>query len=289
MILYLILGVIVIICGYFLVLFVKDLVNHKESLSQEPGNPISMAVSQFIIYFFSTFGVSDFAIGASLYPKMKWVTSKNLPGTLNTACVIPVAAMALAYMTSIKVSIVTLLVAILCQVLGAYLTPKYVVKLPIKIIKLTVTAGLIVAALLILAGKLSLFPVGGTETGLTGVKLITLGVLSFIFGAFNNIGIGSYALTMATVYALGLSPDVAFPIMMGACAISVPVGSIQFIKLDSYSRKITLFSAIFGVLGVLVAVFVVKNLDVSQLLWVVILVIIYSAVSMIRSMKTEEV
>ncbi|WZU00935.1 hypothetical protein MGH68_15810 [Erysipelothrix sp. D19-032] len=57
----------------------------------------------------------------------------------------------------------------------------------------------------------------------------------------NNIGIGSYALTSATVYALGMSPLVAFPIMMGACTFSVPIGSMQFIKLDSYSRKITLF------------------------------------------------
>ena len=52
---------------------------------------------------------------------------------------------------------------------------------------------------------------------------------------------------MVTVYMLGLNPVAAFPIMMGACTFSVPVGSVQFIKLDDYSRKITLFTATFGV------------------------------------------
>lgn len=76
------------------------------------------------------------------------------------------------------------------------------------------------------------------------------------------MGIGSYPLTMATVYALGLDPKIAFPIMMGACTFSVSVGSIEFIKLDSYTRKITLISATAGVIGVLIAVFLVKGLDV---------------------------
>lgn len=109
-----------------------------------------------------------------------------------------------------------------------------------------------------------------------------------LFGALNNIGIGSYALTMATVYAMGLNPSIAFPIMMGACTFSVPIGSMQFIKLDSYSRKITLFTSTFGVLGVLVAAFVVKSLDVSALLWVVVIVVLYSAITMLKSSFNKE-
>ena len=110
-------------------------------------------------------------------------------------------------------------------------------------------------------------------------------MISFIYGAVNNIGIGSYALTSATVYALGLSPLVAFPIMMGACTLSVHVCSMQFIKIGGYSRKITLSAAIFGSLGVLVAVFVVKSLDVAMLQWVVVAVVLFSAYQMISSSR----
>ncbi|HDL2733643.1 TPA: sulfite exporter TauE/SafE family protein, partial [Enterococcus faecium] len=107
--------------------------------------------------------------------------------------------------------------------------------------------------------------------------------LLFVYGALNNIGIGSYALTMVTVYLLGLNPVAAFPIMMGACTFSVPIGSVQFIKFNEYSRKITLFTSTFGVLGVLVAVFLVKSLDTYILKWIVILVLLYSAYTMLGS------
>ena len=113
-------------------------------------------------------------------------------------------------------------------------------------------------------------------------------VLLFVYGALNNIGIGSYALTMATVYAMGLNPSAAFPIMMGAATFSVSTSSIQFVKLADYSRKITLFTSTFGVLGVLVAVFFVKSLDTSMLQWLVIVVLLYSAISMALSLRQKE-
>ncbi|GEK91126.1 sulfite exporter TauE/SafE family protein [Alkalibacterium kapii] len=288
MLLTVILTLIVLVNGSFILQIVKDFTRNRSELVNEPGNPILMALSQFFIFFLSTFGISDFAIGASLYPKANWVGDKKLPGTLNTACVVPVAAMALAYISSIEVGIATLLIPIVAQVVGAYISPRFVVKLPKNTIKKFVIAGLIVAGGLILAGKLGVYPSGGTKTSLQGFSLVMLGVLSMIYGALNNIGIGSYALTMATVYAFGLNPAVAFPIMMGACTFSVPVGSIQFVKLNSYSRKITLFSATFGVIGVLVAAFLVKGLNTNILQWVVLGVILYSVISMIHDLRKEK-
>lgn len=287
MLLNIILILIIMVNGSFIIQLVKDLTKNKERLVQEPGNPIAIAFSQFAIYFLSTFGISDFAIGASLYPKAKWVKDEKLPGTLNTACVVPVAAMALAYISSIEVGLATLLVPIIAQVIGAYISPRFVVRLPKNTIKKFVIAGLLVAAGLILAGKIGVYPSGGQETSLHGTKLILLGLLSMLYGALNNIGIGSYALTMATIYAFGLNPGVAFPIMMGACTFSVPIGSLQFIKLDSYSRKITFFSATFGVLGVLVAAFLVKGLDTNLLQWIVLVVIFYSVYSMLVDLRKE--
>ena len=254
-----ILILVVLVNGLFAIRFVLDVLQHKEELKEEPGNPVAMAIVSFFMFFLSTFGISDFAIGSSLYPKAKWVSDKKLPGTLNTECVIPVAVMALAYISSIEVGLLTLVTAIVCQVVGAYVSPRYVTKLPANQIKRFVAAGLFIAAGLILAGKFGIYPSGGELSSLEGGSLILFAVLCMLFGALNNIGIGSYALTMATVYAMGLNPSIAFPIMMGACTFSVPIGSMQFIKLDSYSRKITLFTSTFGVLGVLVAAFVVKS------------------------------
>lgn len=279
---------IVLINGYFLFTFIKDLLLHKEEMKAEKANGKVLPFTSFIMFFLSTFGISDFAIGSVLYPKLGWTSMKKLPGTLNTQCVIPVATMALSYITSIDVGIKTLLVCIVSQVIGAYVGPRFVVKLPERTIKLFVGVGLIVAAGLIFAGQMNWIKSNGTATELYGSKLILAAALLFLFGALNNIGIGSYSLTMVTVYMLGLNPAAAFPIMMGACTFSVPVGSVQFVKFGEYSRKITLYTATFGVLGVLAAVFLVKNLNVTMLKWLVIVVLIYSAYSMLSSLMKAE-
>lgn len=279
---------IVLINGYFLFTFIKDLLLHKEEMKAEKANGKVLPFTSFIMFFLSTFGISDFAIGSVLYPKLGWTSMKKLPGTLNTQCVIPVATMALSYITSIDVGIKTLLVCIVSQVIGAYVGPRFVVKLPERTIKLFVGMGLIVAAGLIFAGQMNWIKSNGTATELYGGKLILAAALLFLFGALNNIGIGSYSLTMVTVYMLGLNPAAAFPIMMGACTFSVPVGSVQFVKFGEYSRKITLYTATFGVLGVLAAVFLVKNLNVTMLKWLVIVVLIYSAYSMLSSLMKAE-
>ena len=285
MVLKVVLTLIVIVNGAFAITFIKDLIAHKGETMGEPGHPIAMAISSFMLFFLSTFGISDFAIGTVLYRKLGWTTDKKLPGTLNTECVIPVAVMALSYISSIDVELKTLIIAIIAQVIGAYIGPRFVVKMNVDLIKKFISTGLFIAAALILMGKFGVYPSGGEAIGLSGFKLIALGLLSLFYGALNNVGIGSYALTMATVYAFGLNPGVAFPIMMGACTFSVPVGSMQFIKFDSYSRKITLFTSIFGSIGVLFAAFIVKSMDVSMLQWLVAAVLIYSAITMIHDLK----
>ena len=93
-----------------------------------------------------------------------------------------------------------------------------------------------------------------------------------------------------SVYALGMSPAVAFPIMMGACTFSVPVGSMEFIRLGDYNRKIPMFTSTLGVVGVLVAVYIVKSLNMSMIQWVVVVVILYTAVSMlINEIKSKKI
>lgn len=279
------LGLIVLINLGFLFYFVRDLLRHRAEVMTEPAATWALPFSSFFIFLLSTFGISDFAISTALCPKAKWVSIKKLPGTLNTQCVIPVAAMALSDITAITVDIKTLAICIIAAVIGAYIGPRFVVKLPADTIKKFVMVGLLIAALMILAGKFNWIPANGTATSLSGWKLIMTAILLFVYGALNNIGIGSYALTMATVYAMGLNPPADFPIMMGAATFSVSTSSIQFVKLADYSRKITLFTSTFGVLG---AVFFVKSLDTSMLQWLVIIVLLYSAISMALSLRQKE-
>ena len=275
------LAAIVVVNGLYAFRLTMDLVKKRKEISEEKGNPIFLAIWGCGIFFLSTFGISDFALSTVMYRGRKLLDDQKLPGTLNTQSAIPVAVMALAYVSAVSVDPVTLILCIAAQMAGAYLGPRFVVKLPARFIRLFMGTGLLIAAVFILANKFNLIASGGEATSLSGAKLILAMVLLFVYGALNNVGIGSYAPTMATIYALGLNPAVAFPIMMGACTFSVPMGAMEFVRLGSYGRKITLFSSVFGIIGVLIAVFIVKSLNLAALQWVVAAVIVYAGVSML--------
>jgi uncharacterized membrane protein YfcA len=272
---------ILVVNGIFAFQFIRDFLKNKADALKESGHGLFLAGWSVLVFFLSTFGVSDFALSTIMYRAKKLIPDKKLPGTLNTQCVIPVAVMALAYIAVISVDTLTLVLCIIAQVSGAYIGPGIVVKLPVKVIRRFIGTGLVIAAFFIAAGKTGILPAGGSATALTGSKLMAAIIALFIFGALNNIGIGSYAPTMATIYALGMSPAVAFPIMMGACTFSVPIGSMQFIRFGQYGRKITLFASTFGIIGVLVAVYVVKRLNISLLQWVIAVVVLYAGLDIL--------
>src|ERR1039457_6070111 len=119
--------------------------------------------------------------------------------------------------------------------------------------------------------------------GLTGPKLV-VGILgNALLGALMTLGIGLYAPCMILIYLLGMNPLAAFPIMMGSCAFLMPVGSARFVKENSYNLKSALGLAIGGIPGVLVAAFIVKEMPLTAVRWLVIVVVVYAAIMMLRS------
>jgi uncharacterized membrane protein YfcA len=276
-----ILALIVLVNGLFAFRFFSDFFKHRLEAWKEPGSHIFYIVLGIVSQFLGTFGVSDFALCTVAYRFTNTVEDKKIPGTLNAQCVIPVAFMALAYITVIKVDILTLVVLIISQSLGSYLMPRIVVKLPVHRIRLGIGIGLLCAAFFILAGKLNWIPAAGNLTGLSGVKLVAASAALFVFGALNNIGIGSYAPTMATVYALGVDPRVAFPIMMGGCTFSCAIGAAEFVRLGGYRRKPTFWFSTLGLLGVAAAVYLVKSMNVELIKWIVFAVVLYAALDLL--------
>jgi uncharacterized membrane protein YfcA len=272
-----ILALVALVNGYFAYLFIVDFIKHKSEAREERGSSLFYMGLGIISQFFSTFGVSDFAMCTVVYRFTKTVEDKKIPGTLNAQCVIPLAFMAMAYITVIKVDPATLVVLIIAQSLGSYLTPRIVVNLPVGKIRLGIGIGLLCAAFFILAGKIQLIPLTGNLTGFTGARLLAAALALFVFGALNNIGIGSYAPTMATLYGLGLDPRVAFPIMMGGAAFSCAVGAMEFLRLGGYYRKPTLWFSTVGLLGVAAAVYLVKSMNVDMIKWVVFVVVLYAS------------
>jgi uncharacterized membrane protein YfcA len=160
--------------------------------------------------------------------------------------------------------------------------------LAVKNIQITMGIALLVTAFFMLAGQMNWIQGGGEAVALTGWKLALAVSVNFLLGAFMTVGIGLYAPCMALVYALGMSPLVAFPIMMGSCAFLMPPASAKFIKEGAYNRKAAVSMAIPGAVAVLIAALVVKSLPLDTLRWVVIAVIVYTSVVMFRSARQKE-
>jgi uncharacterized membrane protein YfcA len=80
-----------------------------------------------------------------------------------------------------------------------------------------------------------------------------------------------------------MNPQAAFPIMMGSCAFLMPVGGLRFIAKGSYNLKAALGLTIGGFPAVLLAAFVIKSLPLVYLRWLIVAVVLYTAIVMLRS------
>ena len=109
-----------------------------------------------------------------------------------------------------------------------------------------------------------------------------------MLGALMSLGIGLYAPCMILVSLLGMNPTAAFPIMMGSCAFLMPVGSLRFIRERCYSLRAALGLAIGGIPGVLLAAYIVKTMPIYAVRWLVIVVVVYTAVTMLKAGLTRE-
>ncbi|WP_027632699.1 sulfite exporter TauE/SafE family protein [Clostridium hydrogeniformans] len=275
-----VLGVITLV---FAVFYIKDVISAGKEGNLGEGNFVIAGVSGFVVNFFDTLGIGAFAPLTALLKGFKLTRDKLIPGTLNVSCTIPVVLEAFIFIDGIKVEPVTLIGMLAAAAIGAVLGAGFVSKLDEKKIQLFMAVALLAVALIMLASQLGLMPIGGEEIGLSGVKLVIAIVANFILGALMTVGIGLYAPCMALVYALGMSPAVAFPIMMGSCAFLMPSASLKFVKEGAYDKKASIAITIFGSCGVFIAAYLVKSLPLDILKWLVVVVILYTSITMFRS------
>ncbi|HEY8459239.1 MAG TPA: sulfite exporter TauE/SafE family protein, partial [Blastocatellia bacterium] len=187
----------------------------------------------------------------------------------------------------IEVEMWTLVLLIAASVLGMWLGAGVTSKLSRRKVQIGMGVALLVAATLLLMNIFKKQAEGGLALGLYGTKL-WIGIIgNFILGSLMSLGIGLYGPCLIMISLLGMSPKAAFPIMMGSCAFLMPVGSKQFISKGSYDLRATIGLALGGIPGVLIAALIVKELDLYYVKWLVVGVVIYTAISMLRSAMLE--
>lgn len=246
------------------------------------------AMVGFITDFLDTLGIGSFAVTTSLYRPFRSVADQLIPGTLNVGHTLPTVAQAFIFIVIVEVDIFTLWVLIAASVAGAWMGAGIVTRLPRRAVQAGMGCALLVAAGLMMLGMFNLAPAGGTALQLTGARLGIAIACNFLFGALMTIGVGAYAPIMVMVSLMGMDPKAAFPIMMGSCAFLMPAASFQFIRNDRYDVRAALGLTLLGVPGVFIAAYLVKELPVDYLKWLVLFVVLYTAATMLVAAEYDK-
>lgn len=239
--------------------------------------------------FFDALGIGSFAPTTAVFKLKQMVPDRIIPGTLNVGHALPTITQAFIYTSIIDVDTLTLYGMIAASASGAWLGAGVVAHWPRRRIQIGIGVGLFVAATVMFMTQLNLFPPGGDTLGVRGLRLAIAVIGSFVFGSLQTLGIGLYAPSLILVSLLGMSPRAAFPIMTGSGAFVMAVASMRFIRERSYSLRVARGLALGGVPGVLLAAYVVKELPLYWLRWLVVVVVIYTAITMLWSAKVARV
>jgi uncharacterized membrane protein YfcA len=138
-----------------------------------------------------------------------------------------------------------------------------------------------------LSVALHLAPGGGELLRLDGSRLAIGLVGNFALGALMPVGIGLYGPCLILVSLLGMTPTAAFPIMMGSCAFLMPIASARFIREKKFDARAVVGLLAGGIPAVLIAAFIVKSLPLTLMRWLVVVVVVYTAVTLLRSALRE--
>lgn len=237
----------------------------------------------FITNFFDTLGIGSYAPTTALFRSFKLVPDEKIPGTLTLGHTLPTIVQSFIFIAIVQVDFATLALLILASIVGAWLGAGVVAKWPRRNIQIGMGLALVAAAALFLMANLGIVAGGGTATGLSGAKLVIGLIGNFILGALMTLGIGLYGPCLIMISLLGMEPRAAFPIMMASCAFLMPVAGVKFSKAQAYSARPALGLALGGIPAVLIAALIVKSMSLVAVRWLVIVVVLYTAIGLLRS------
>jgi uncharacterized membrane protein YfcA len=237
--------------------------------------------------FLDTLGIGSYAQMTALFKLRGNPADELIPGTLNVSSSIPVFFSTLLFVIGVTVDPVLLACMVSSAAAGAWLGAGVVSRMRRRTIQLFMGSALLIAACFFAMTNLSLFPPAGTSMSLAGWRFALAVAANFVLGALMCVGIGNYAPSMALLALLGMHPIAAYPIMIGSDGVLIPIASLGFFKSGRFSHRAALGLTAGGVVGTLSAFPLVSAIaaHIALMRWLVMIVIVYAAVSMLRSAR----
>lgn len=245
---------------------------------------IRLLGSGILAFISDTLGMGSFAVNIALAKILGTFSDEELPAMNNGAQLIPGAIESLFFMQFVEVDLTTLVVLVLGTCIGGLLGGGIVARMGKQSVRLAMIICFSFIICLLTSNQLGLLPVGGTAIALYSWKL-ALGFFGVMLcGALTSVGVGLFAMVQAVLFLLGVSPLVAFPIMMTAGAMQQPLTTFMFLRHATYMPiKRILILSLGGCIGVALILPVFKYLTVSWLHGLLICILCFNLIAISRA------
>jgi uncharacterized membrane protein YfcA len=232
--------------------------------------------------FLDTLGIGSFAVTTAWFKFRHMVPDRLIPQTLLCGLTPPAMTESIVFLLllGVRVDPVLLFSCVIAVFVGGLVGVPLVTRARVWVVQLIVAIGLVLAAAAYAMQNLDLFPGGGTATGLPLGLMIVAILANFGFGILANFGVGNYAPTLVMLSLMGMEPRLCFPIMAGGASLMGAGSSFQHIRIGEVNLKVVLGLAIGGIPAVLVAAYIVKEMPIDYLRWLVFAVVLYAAAVM---------
>ena len=238
-----------------------------------------------VINFFDTLGIGSFAPTMAWMRFRKLVPDHRIPMTMLTGYTPSTFVQSIIFLILLGVGVDPLLLlgSVIAVAAGAYFGVPLAVGSSVRTVQLLVAAALLLAAVFYSLSNLGLMPAGGNASSLPPAETLLVIAASFVFGVLLNFGIGNYAPTLALLSLMGMDPRLVFPIMATGSTLAGAAAATRLVKLAELDLRIVLSLAVGSIPGVLVAAFLVKEMDLVLLRWLVVVVVTYAAITLLHT------
>ena len=247
-------------------------------------NPEAVLIGA-VTNFFDTLGIGSFAPTTAWFKFRKLVPDRLIPCILLPAQGLPTMAQGAIFLVLLGVLVDPALLAgcVIAFVLGVLVGAPLVARTKIWVVQLVVAFALVVAAIFYALANLGLMPAGGTAAALPPLLMVVAIAANFLFGILINFGVGHYAPSLVLLSLMGMDPRLCFPIMAVAGGLAVPGAMLRHIAIGEIDLRIVIGVTIGGLPAVLAAAFLVREMPIELLRWLVIVVVLYAAGVMLRA------
>lgn len=233
--------------------------------------------------FFDTLGIGSFAPTIAWFRFRHLVEDRLIPLTMLVGYTIPSILQGVIFLIllGMKVDPWLLLACMIAMVAGGFAGVPIAARSPIRLVQGIVGAALLIAAFFYSLSNLGWMPAGGTAATLPlSLSVITVAA-HFGLGVLLSFGVGNYAPTLAMLSLMGMDPRLAFPIMAAAAGFAGTAASARCIRSVNLDLRLVLGLAIGAIPAVLVAAFIVKEMPLTMLRWLVVVVVTYAGVTLL--------